>query len=62
MSYRTFVLDEYLTVEATNDLIDVEESHSDVVVNNIVDFQEVALKMETLNAFSKILSKSIIFD
>lgn len=62
MSYRTFVLDEYLTVEATNDLIDVEEHCSDVVVNNIVDFQEVALKMETLNAFSKILSKSIIFD
>lgn len=62
MSYRTFVLDEYLTVEATNDLIDVEENHSDMVDNNIVDFQEVALKMETLNAFSKILSKSIIFD
>ncbi|KDA94331.1 hypothetical protein MI048_19780 [Pantoea agglomerans] len=62
MSYRTFVLDEYLTVEATNDLIDVEENHSDLVDNNIIDFQEVALKMETLNAFSKILSKSIIFD
>lgn len=62
MSYRTFVLDEYLTVEATNDLIDVEENHTGVVDNNIVDFQEVALKMETLNAFSKILSKSIIFD
>lgn len=62
MSYRTFVLDEYLTVEATNDLIDVEENNSDLVDNNIIDFQEVALKMETLNAFSKILSKSIIFD
>lgn len=62
MSYGTFLLVDYLTVEATNDLIDVEENHSDVVVNNIVDFQEVASKMETLNAFSKILSKSIIFD
>lgn len=62
MSYRTFVLDEYLTVEATNDLIDVDDNNSDVVVNNVVDFREIALKMETLNAFSKILSKSIIFD